>query len=179
MGLRNRSLIIEPSAFFVTASTIDHREVFLEKAALIAQETLLEVFRTKQVRLVAYVIMPEHYHLVVDLGEPTVLHKWLADIQRHTANRLSRWLRETAHPAHLLVYECHADKGAKLAVWKEQARAVGITSRSVLSVKIEYVHANPVRRGLVENPADWPWSSWRNYNLGDDSVLCIDRVEML
>ena len=166
--------------FFITATITDWQPLFLhEEARRILLEDI-EFYRRKyKAKILAYVIMPEHYHLVVDLGMPDLLHKWLADIQRHTANQLSQWLRETAHPAHLIVYEHRADKGAKLAVWKEQARAVGIVSRNVLSAKIEYVHANPVRRGLVENPADWPWSSWRSYYLGDDSVLYVDKVEML
>ena len=35
---------------------------------------------------------------------------------------------------------------------------------------------NPVRRGLVSPPGDWPWSSWRYYNLNDVSVLRMDRL---
>ncbi|MBI2843489.1 MAG: hypothetical protein HYX78_08825 [Armatimonadetes bacterium] len=170
----------DTSIFFITATITEWQPLFRHKEA---REILLEDLdfyrRRYAAKLLAYVIMPEHYHLVADLGHPDVLHKWLADIQRHTANQLSRWLRETAHPAHLLIYKEHADKGAKLAVWKEQARAVGIISKSVLKAKIEYLHANPVRRGLVEHPADWPWSSWRNYYLGDDSVFRVDKVEML
>jgi len=139
-----------------------------------------DFYRNKHgAKILAYVIMPEHYHLVVDLASPDVLHRWLGDVQRHTAHELAKWLRETAHPAHLSVYARHADKGANLAVWKEQARAVGITSAEVLKTKVEYVHGNPVRRGLVENPRDWPWSSCRSYFLGDDQPLGVDRVETM
>ena len=38
------------------------------------------------------------------------------------------------------------------------------------------MHNNPVRRGLVAQPGDWPWSSWRYYYLDDSSVLAMDRV---
>jgi len=42
--------------------------------------------------------------------------------------------------------------------------------------KLEYMHNNPVKRRLVTAPGDWPWSSWRFYNLGDASLLEMDRL---
>jgi hypothetical protein len=36
---------------------------------------------------------------------------------------------------------------------------------------------NPVKRGLVSQPGDWPWSSWRFYYLEDSSLLTMDRVD--
>ena len=44
-----------------------------------------------------------------------------------------------------------------------------------LHEKIDYIHANPVRRGLVERPGDWAWSSWRAWELGVDQPIAIDR----
>ena len=39
-----------------------------------------------------------------------------------------------------------------------------------------YMHNNPVKRGLVAQPGDWPWSSWRYCYLDDSSVLAMDRL---
>ena len=49
--------------------------------------------------------------------------------------------------------------------------------RSIADVheKIGYIHQNPVRRGLIEKPGDWPWSSWRAWHLGVDEPIRIDR----
>ena len=41
---------------------------------------------------------------------------------------------------------------------------------------IEYIHANPVRRGLVERPEDWPWSSARGYAALDGVLIEMDRT---
>ncbi len=38
------------------------------------------------------------------------------------------------------------------------------------------MHKNPVNRGLVGKPGDWPCSSWRFYNRKDRSVLAVDRM---
>ena len=43
--------------------------------------------------------------------------------------------------------------------------------------KLNYMHDNLVTRGLVAQPGDWPWSSWRFYYAGDASVLAMDRLE--
>ena len=42
--------------------------------------------------------------------------------------------------------------------------------------KLDYMHNNPVKGGLVAQPGDWPWSSWRFYYLGDRSILALDRM---
>jgi hypothetical protein len=40
----------------------------------------------------------------------------------------------------------------------------------------DYMHNNPVTRGLVSSPGDWPWSSWRFYYWEDASILRMDRT---
>ena len=42
--------------------------------------------------------------------------------------------------------------------------------------KLNYMHGNPVKRGLVPSPDQWPWSSFRFHYLEDSSVLTIDRL---
>ncbi len=42
--------------------------------------------------------------------------------------------------------------------------------------KLGYIHNNPVRRGLVSEPGEWPWSSWRFYYREDSSVLRMDPM---
>jgi putative transposase len=42
--------------------------------------------------------------------------------------------------------------------------------------KLNYMHNNPVRRGLVKHPGGWPWSSWRFYFWNDASILGMDKM---
>jgi putative transposase len=42
--------------------------------------------------------------------------------------------------------------------------------------KLNYMHHNPVKRGLVREPGDWPWSSWGFYFLNDAGLLAMDRM---
>jgi putative transposase len=40
--------------------------------------------------------------------------------------------------------------------------------------KLEYMHSNPVTRGLVTRPKDWPWSSWSNYAESGEGLISVD-----
>ena len=52
---------------------------------------------------------------------------------------------------------------------------MNIWSDKKMLEKLDYMHNNPVERGLVSHVGDWPWSSWRFYYLGDDSMIAMDR----
>ncbi len=168
------------TTFFITATITQWQPLLARPVARDMVLRDLEFYRNKYgCKILAYVIMPEHYHVVIEFLQPDDLHGWLHDVQLHTANEIAKWLKKTASAEELAVYARHANGKAKLAIWKEQARAVGMVSEAALRTKIEYIHKNPVSRKLVDEPSQWLWSSWRNYCLGDDSVLRIDKAEMV
>ena len=61
----------------------------------------------------------------------------------------------------------HANGNSRYAVWKEQVRALAIYSEKKLYAMVNYIHGNPVRRGLVTHPGEWSFSSWRFYECGE------------
>lgn len=61
-------------------------------------------------------------------------------------------------------------------VWQRRFYDMNIWSEAKRLEKLNYVHGNAVKRRLVSQPADWPWSSWRFYRLGDASVLPMDGL---
>ncbi|MCE5199454.1 MAG: transposase [Armatimonadota bacterium] len=168
------------TTFFITATITDWQPLLARPVASDILLSDLEFYRNKYgCKILAYVIMPEHYHIIIEFQQPNDLRGWLHDLQMHTSNEIAKWLKQVADPQALSVYTKHANGNTKLAIWNEQARAVGIVSESVLRTKIEYIHKNPVTRKLVDEPSQWLWSSWRNYCLDDESVFRIDRVEIL
>ena len=62
-------------------------------------------------------------------------------------------------------------------LWQEGYHPQLIQSEKMLRQKIEYIHYNPVRRGYVDEPENWVYSSARNYLKDDHSVLAIDTME--
>jgi putative transposase len=61
-------------------------------------------------------------------------------------------------------------------VWQRGGYDMNLWSEKKVLKKLNYVHNNPVRRGLVTHPGDWPWSSWRFYYLEDRSILAMDPM---
>jgi putative transposase len=61
-------------------------------------------------------------------------------------------------------------------LWQRRSYPFNVFSEHKYQEKLDYMHNNPVTRGLVSSPGDWPWSSWRFYYLQDASILRMDRL---
>jgi putative transposase len=113
----------------------------------------------------AYVIMPEHAHILLYPGEPrdsvsSVLWRIKQPVGQKAIDFLERnaphWLQ------HLTVRR--ADGTLERHFWQPGGGYDrNVVEQATLGRMIEYIHMNPVRRGLVERPEDWEWSSARWY----------------
>jgi len=109
----------------------------------------------------AYVIMPEHVHLLIfPRNDEYSIADILGDIKRPVAQKALRFVRETA-PSFLETMRDEQPNGiVRHRFWQ---RGGGfdrnLVEPSIIHSTIDYIHANPVRRGLVESPDDWQWSS--------------------
>ena len=116
-------------------------------------------------RLVAFVFMPEHVHLLVDPLEPQPqLDRLLFGIKRPFSFGVKQLLELAGSP--LLTKLTIRERPGKTAFrfWQEGPgydRNLS-TEQAVLSA-IDYIHLNPVRRGLVDQARQWKWSSCRWY----------------
>jgi putative transposase len=93
-----------------------------------------------------YVLMPEHVHLL--LGEPP--HSSLSVALQVLKQKTSRTLK----------------KKSDRQFWQRRYYDFNVHSELKRVEKLRYMHRNPVRRGLVERPEDWPWSSFVHYATG-------------
>ncbi len=77
----------------------------------------------------------------------------------------------------ILMPQVRRNAKSRFVFW--QRRCYDHNCRTVEAVreKIKYCHMNPVKAGLVNDPLDWPWSSYRHYVGRDDAVLEIDGFE--
>ncbi len=115
--------------------------------------------------LLAFVFMPEHVHLIVLPEEPTArISDLLFAIKRPVSYRIKQDLlaRESPRLKQLTIRERPGKTAFRF--WQEgPGYDRNIVDQGSLSKMIDYVHLNPVRRGLVDHPAEWKWSSWRHY----------------
>ena len=115
-------------------------------------EEVLETTRLKyQFLVLGYVVMPEHVHLLVTEPSNGPLAKALMVMKISTSKRLNYSPLWQAR-----YYDFNVYPGAKQVE------------------KLRYIHRNPVKRGLVEQPEDWEWSSFRHYRTGARGTVEIE-----
>ena len=122
-------------------------------------------------RLVAFVIMPEHVHLLVlPTSEPVEIDNLLKAIKRPHSGRIKKLLAKENDPLldQLTVQERPGTRTFRY--WQEgPGYDRNLSTESVVMAAIDYIHLNPVRRGLVARAIDWKWSSAGWY--GSDKSL--------
>ena len=110
--------------------------------------------------LVGYVVMPEHVHVLISepaRGTPSTVLQMLKQ-------RVSRALREERAVGDLRQF------------WQTRFYDFNVFTNKKKREKLEYMHANPVTRGLVHHPKDWPWSSWSNYASDGKGLMSVDLL---
>jgi putative transposase len=108
--------------------------------------------------------MPEHFHLLI--SEPT--QGRLSLTMQVLKQRVSRACRK--RPAQRRQMDLWA---AELppAFWQPRYYDFNIYSERKYTEKLRYIHRNPVKRGLVESPELWQWSSYRYYCFGEEGPV--------
>lgn len=106
-------------------------------------DALERVREQYQLCVYGYVIMPEHVHLLVNEPEQGTLAQAMQSLKQGIARRLALRAAES--------------------FWQARYYDFNVWSHAKFVEKLRYIHRNPVRRGLVARPEDWPWSSYRHY----------------
>lgn len=137
---------------FITFSCY-HRQPKLAsaEAAGAFEETLERVRRSYGFILCGYVVMPEHVHLLLNEPDRGTLRAAIQLLKQTTARKLS--------------------SGAKSPFWQARYYDFNVWTDRKRIEKLRYLHRNPVARGLVERPEDWPWSSFRHYATGVEGTV--------
>ena len=115
------------------------------EAAEFVQRALLH-FDGERYQVLAWAIMPNHVHVLIDPAEP--LSKIIQGWKSFTA----RWLLEHNERLGLGIPDPHH-------VWMREYWDRFIRDEDHLRATIDYIHRNPVKAGLCGEPRDWRWSS--------------------
>ncbi|TES93221.1 MAG: hypothetical protein E3J87_02755 [Candidatus Cloacimonadota bacterium] len=90
--------------------------------------------------LLSFVVMPEHSHIIIiprDKDSSQIMHS----IKSYTANKINEFLKRKGN------------------LWQQSFWEYTIPNRKILLQKVQYVHNNPVRKGLCNTPEEYPFSS--------------------
>jgi putative transposase len=125
-------------------------------------EALAEARSRFGIQVWAYVLMPEHVHLLVYPGtHGEEVSDFLKAIKEPVARKAIKFLKSNA-PAWLERIKVRERTKIRHRFWQPGGGYDrNVTLTETLRFMIEYIHANPVRRGLVSKPKDWEWSSAR------------------
>ncbi|HYR76974.1 MAG TPA: transposase [Pyrinomonadaceae bacterium] len=167
--------------YYLTSVTTDRLPVFRSAVIkLITCAALDEARRSGKFALYAYVIMPDHLHLITDsILAPS---RTLQFINGITSRRIIGYLKEHNYEASLqrLRHETRARQYSH-SLWDHHPDARLLLTENMLMQRVHYTHQNPVRAGLVKQPEEYRWSSIRCCTakiLDDEPLLMdIDRIK--
>ncbi len=161
---RSRYKVLENRPHFVTCTTVNWIPIFsYPEFAQIILNSLSFLYSQDRLILQGYVLMENHLHLI---GTAENLSKEIRTFKSFTARSIIDQLK--LNQSYSLLNQL---KSAKLPhktdqeyqLWQEGFHPQAILSEEMLLQKLEYIHNNPVKRGYIDEPVHWRYSSYRNY----------------
>lgn len=138
-------------------------------------KALGEIRQRYKFLLVGYVVMPEHVHLLVSEPPKSTPSIMLKALKQRVSRDLRKSERRVASSQLRLPF---MNDGQELPrFWQPRFYDFNVYSAKKKREKLEYMHANPVNRGLVKNPGAWMWSSFLFYENGESGLVPIDPLE--
>ena len=140
-NLRLHRFIDGPETFFVTKSIHPKKPILDESAREIVVSALRFALENRRIFLGAFVVMPDHWHLLFALREPWTLPRFMHAMMSFVGARTHRHLNAT---------------GTR---WQDGYYDTLIRSGKQFSYVADYIEQNPVAKGFVEEPSQWTASS--------------------
>ncbi len=158
----------ETALYYLTFATIGWVDIFTRKRYKdIVVDSLQYCQKEKGLEIYSWVLMSNHIHLIVKAKQGYQLSAIIRDFKRHTSKRIvfsienepeSR--REWLLP---LLQKAGKVKGQNHQLWRNDNHPIELYSNDVIEQKVDYIHNNPVKNGVVDKAEDYVYSSARNY----------------
>lgn len=171
---------------FITTSCYERRPLL---NTALRRDLLLRVLECMRQRyrfvVVGYVVMPEHIHLLISepqRANPSIVMQALKlGFARRVVSpsgcarelggtHVSQKARDVGHPARDLGHP---------RIWQHRFYDFNVWTERKRIEKLRYMHRNPVTRGLVSEPDQWQWSSFRSYAYGEPGLVRINDWQLL
>ena len=141
-----------------------------EKYMHLIIETWQELIKDSFIKIYAFVIMPNHLHIVWELLKKNGYEMPHASFNKKTAHQIVKDLKDN-HPLVLPYFEV-SEKERQYRIWQRDPLAILMDSRKKVEQKIEYIHLNPLQEhwNLADRPENYRWSSAKFYETGEDEL---------
>lgn len=168
---------------FINSSTYRRVPLFLsDRFRRNFVSTLAGIRKELGFLLIGWVLMPEHFHLLIKPEPADTTSTIMKRLKEDTATRILRTLREQQQYPWCrkmlgrLRLPSTVHDASHYRLWQRRFYPFNVYSRKKQLEKLDYMHNNPVKRGLVKEAGDWAWPSWRVYFRHDASILEMDRL---
>lgn len=157
----------------ITAVTLDRLPVFrTDTLKTIACQALDEARKSGGFAIFAYAVLPDHLHLITDgARKPSDTLRFLKGIISH---RVIEYLKGGGYTASLEKLRGSTEaRDHRYSLWQHHSNVALLTTEAMFMQKVNYIHMNPVRSGLVEKAEDYRWSSarcWRGCTFEDEPL---------
>ena len=139
-ALRTARVSLPNQIYLITVCCINKERIFLDcNAARAMSSTLHHVLKDKQSKILAWVVMPDHMHLALQLTEDETLAKTMNQINSCSAIAVNRALNRRSQ------------------LWQGAYHDHALRDEDQLFTAIRYLISNPIRAGLVEKLGDYPY----------------------
>ncbi len=162
---RSRYKIYEAThPHFVTCTILHWLPIFTRKESVqIVIDSLKFLQQKDNLKIYAYVILENHLHMVVQSNN---LPKTMESFKKFTANEILKLLKKENAKVLLEQFKFYKKahkKDKEHQIWEEGYQPKLIQTDKMMKIKIDYIHLNPVKRGYVDKPEHWRYSSARDY----------------
>ena len=141
-NLRKGRASIPGAYYHMIICTHQRRKMLADnKIASIIFDTFDWLETERRIKWICIMVMPDHVHAIIELGEQQTLSKVLHSMKRYTAREINKHLSRNG------------------ALWQRGYTDWGIRDEAMLNSIVRYCYANPVRKGLVKAARDYPY--WR------------------
>lgn len=164
MGRSRYKIFDQAAPHFLTCTVSHWLPLFAHRdAASVVLDSLDYMHSKGRITVWAYVLMENHLHLIASAED---LSKEIGAFKSYTGHALVKLLRDTKRLS-LLKRFMHprAQDGEEVAyhVWQAGSHPKQIQGEPMFRQKLAYIHMNPVKRGYVDDPEHWRYSSARDY----------------
>ena len=182
MSSENYRIGDQHACYFLTLTVTDWVDVFtrLNYRNIIA-ESLDYCRKNKGLKLYAWCLMTNHIHMVCSVEHPFTMSGFLRDFKKHTAKKILydiQTLPESRKDWMLYRFEFAGKYDNRIGIyrfWQDKSHPIELTTNEMIEQRINYIHENPVKTGLVAAAEEFLFSSARNY-ADLDSVIEIDLI---
>ena len=151
---------IDGAIFFITTRLNEKGRLLTDEEAGIIQNVIVDMATKKELKLYAYVVMPNHLHVLV---QP--IDNGISKTMQLIKGRSSRKINILRENAKGTTTRCMGDISRPINVWQKGFFDFTILTEQKFKEKFNYVHYNPVKWGLVNNAEEYEYSSASEYKI--------------